>query len=233
MTASPSQLGERTVTPFFQSESFKSTSGNVGAGASCGRCISSCVIIKYQYINVSRLIHQYNISGITVFQNNYSIKITIQTLPLFCVHKKTGGKSQPVPGHIGLNQVLVASAATKITSVTTAAAAASSTATATETAAVTASFLTRTCFTYYNITTVHFRTIEAFNGFFCRLRRLPSLRNQILLNGWFLCPGSLLLMLLHQTLQMPAEARPLPWSCLLYTSPSPRDRQKSRMPSSA
>ena len=25
----------------------------------------------------------------------------------------------------------------------------------------------------------------------------------------------------------------LPWGCLLYTSPSPRDRQKSRMPSSA
>ena len=25
----------------------------------------------------------------------------------------------------------------------------------------------------------------------------------------------------------------LAWSCLLYTSPSPRDRQKSRMPSSA
>ena len=24
-----------------------------------------------------------------------------------------------------------------------------------------------------------------------------------------------------------------PWICLLYTSPSPRDRQKSRMPSSA
>ena len=24
-----------------------------------------------------------------------------------------------------------------------------------------------------------------------------------------------------------------PWNCLLYTSPSPRDRQKSRMPSSA
>ena len=24
-----------------------------------------------------------------------------------------------------------------------------------------------------------------------------------------------------------------PWTCLLYTSPSPRDRQKSRMPSSA
>ena len=24
-----------------------------------------------------------------------------------------------------------------------------------------------------------------------------------------------------------------PWFCLLYTSPSPRDRQKSRMPSSA
>ena len=28
-------------------------------------------------------------------------------------------------------------------------------------------------------------------------------------------------------------ARRLQWSCLLYTSPSPRDRQKSRMPSSA
>ena len=26
---------------------------------------------------------------------------------------------------------------------------------------------------------------------------------------------------------------PLAWGCLLYTSPSPRDRQKSRMPSSA
>ena len=26
---------------------------------------------------------------------------------------------------------------------------------------------------------------------------------------------------------------PLRWDCLLYTSPSPRDRQKSRMPSSA
>ena len=25
----------------------------------------------------------------------------------------------------------------------------------------------------------------------------------------------------------------LGWGCLLYTSPSPRDRQKSRMPSSA
>ena len=25
----------------------------------------------------------------------------------------------------------------------------------------------------------------------------------------------------------------IPWFCLLYTSPSPRDRQKSRMPSSA
>eukprot|EP01017_Pseudomicrothorax_dubius_P041476 TRINITY_DN663_c0_g1_i3.p1 TRINITY_DN663_c0_g1~~TRINITY_DN663_c0_g1_i3.p1 ORF type:complete len:230 (+),score=61.92 TRINITY_DN663_c0_g1_i3:160-849(+) len=31
--------------------------------------------------------------------------------------------------------------------------------------------------------------------------------------------------------QIPAN--PLSWTCLLYTSPSPRDRQKSRMPSSA
>ena len=28
-------------------------------------------------------------------------------------------------------------------------------------------------------------------------------------------------------------ARRIDWTCLLYTSPSPRDRQKSRMPSSA
>ena len=32
---------------------------------------------------------------------------------------------------------------------------------------------------------------------------------------------------------MPAAPPPPPLSCLLYTSPSPRDRQKSRMPSSA
>ena len=33
----------------------------------------------------------------------------------------------------------------------------------------------------------------------------------------------------------PAKARRIQalWDCLLYTSPSPRDRQKSRMPSSA
>ena len=29
------------------------------------------------------------------------------------------------------------------------------------------------------------------------------------------------------------KVRELLWDCLLYTSPSPRDRQKSRMPSSA
>ena len=29
------------------------------------------------------------------------------------------------------------------------------------------------------------------------------------------------------------HAAQLTWDCLLYTSPSPRDRQKSRMPSSA
>ena len=31
----------------------------------------------------------------------------------------------------------------------------------------------------------------------------------------------------------PAGSAKLDWPCLLYTSPSPRDRQKSRMPSSA
>ena len=34
--------------------------------------------------------------------------------------------------------------------------------------------------------------------------------------------------------ELPEELRPTVWlTCLLYTSPSPRDRQKSRMPSSA
>ena len=32
---------------------------------------------------------------------------------------------------------------------------------------------------------------------------------------------------------VPWQGAILPWDCLLYTSPSPRDRQKSRMPSSA
>ena len=31
----------------------------------------------------------------------------------------------------------------------------------------------------------------------------------------------------------PDETVPLKWNCLLYTSPSPRDRTRSRMPSSA
>ena len=34
-------------------------------------------------------------------------------------------------------------------------------------------------------------------------------------------------------LQLVTDCRLDSWSCLLYTSPSPRDRQKSRMPSSA
>ena len=36
----------------------------------------------------------------------------------------------------------------------------------------------------------------------------------------------------HRTLQFIPTIRNT-WNCLLYTSPSPRDRQKSRMPSSA
>ena len=35
------------------------------------------------------------------------------------------------------------------------------------------------------------------------------------------------------SMSAPAEALAKFWDCLLYTSPSPRDRQKSRMPSSA
>ena len=36
-----------------------------------------------------------------------------------------------------------------------------------------------------------------------------------------------------QTFVGDERARKRYWACLLYTSPSPRDRQKSRMPSSA
>ena len=36
-----------------------------------------------------------------------------------------------------------------------------------------------------------------------------------------------------QRIQQEQDIEIRPWSCLLYTSPSPRDRQKSRMPSSA
>ena len=40
--------------------------------------------------------------------------------------------------------------------------------------------------------------------------------------------------LLHMLSTIPGgDAVPVIWICLLYTSPSPRDRQKSRMPSSA
>ena len=38
---------------------------------------------------------------------------------------------------------------------------------------------------------------------------------------------------IHSTGNVLAWAADQAWSCLLYTSPSPRDRQKSRMPSSA
>ena len=38
---------------------------------------------------------------------------------------------------------------------------------------------------------------------------------------------------LHRDEIIPADQLPLRYACLLYTSPSPRDRQKSRMPSSA
>ena len=39
--------------------------------------------------------------------------------------------------------------------------------------------------------------------------------------------------ILKNSLRVPDHGKLEPWSCLLYTSPSPRDRQKSRMPSSA
>ena len=49
---------------------------------------------------------------------------------------------------------------------------------------------------------------------------------------WFYVKGGEGLMALELSLSH-AETMPAPNTCLLYTSPSPRDRQKSRMPSSA
>ena len=37
----------------------------------------------------------------------------------------------------------------------------------------------------------------------------------------------------HVILEKPAVTQPQEWLCLLYTSPSPRDTERSRMPSSA
>src|SRR5678810_1056015 len=48
-----------------------------------------------------------------------------------------------------------------------------------------------------------------------------------LIFGWYFSSSRMILSLLVLTLADQAM------SCLLYTSPSPRDRQKSRMPSSA
>ena len=39
--------------------------------------------------------------------------------------------------------------------------------------------------------------------------------------------------LLHSLPESPKDEECMAYACLLYTSPSPRDRQKSRMPSSA
>ena len=46
--------------------------------------------------------------------------------------------------------------------------------------------------------------------------------------GWIVCDGST-----KDAKDYPLLASILGDTCLLYTSPSPRDRQKSRMPSSA
>ena len=68
----------------------------------------------------------------------------------------------------------------------------------------------------------------------------------LMISGWLLVSAAMLwgmLRLLNRyqlEAQLAEEFPALPaspsdpvWRCLLYTSPSPRDRQKSRMPSSA
>ena len=62
---------------------------------------------------------------------------------------------------------------------------------------------------------------------------LPELRGKLKADAalseltWFRAGGP------AEVLYSPAEEADLAYFCLLYTSPSPRDRQKSRMPSSA
>ena len=50
------------------------------------------------------------------------------------------------------------------------------------------------------------------------------------INGWAAMIGVIAAMGSYATT---GQIIPGIWCCLLYTSPSPRDRQKSRMPSSA
>ena len=45
--------------------------------------------------------------------------------------------------------------------------------------------------------------------------------------------GMVVLDVIHRIQALRAPDLAVRWNCLLYTSPSPRDRQKSRMPSSA
>ena len=75
------------------------------------------------------------------------------------------------------------------------------------------------------------------------LAKLEKLVTTDQLSDWhrdFLGRKGELTLLLKQLGELPAEERPAAGKevnriklCLLYTSPSPRDRQKSRMPSSA
>ena len=54
----------------------------------------------------------------------------------------------------------------------------------------------------------------------------------MLSKGWYHVDGQLV-MVKGNSITEAGTAGYEPYSCLLYTSPSPRDRQKSRMPSSA
>ena len=63
-------------------------------------------------------------------------------------------------------------------------------------------------------------------------REYPGLLNTIKKNYWHNTTGTQQKFVIVRTM-MNRYDDVLAWNCLLYTSPSPRDRQKSRMPSSA
>ena len=64
-------------------------------------------------------------------------------------------------------------------------------------------------------------------------RHTPITRNLVFAVGLLFVLGVLIALLALFNIAGRLDAQDLAKTCLLYTSPSPRDRQKSRMPSSA
>ena len=79
------------------------------------------------------------------------------------------------------------------------------------------------------------RTNQSMNWFSKRVKELGTInRRQLLKDGRLKDVGKdEVVGSMYMYFYDPKLKKTLPYYCLLYTSPSPRDRQKSRMPSSA